>query len=713
MDLYFSFRNSVCVFLMFATLYWSCFMARADVFYSNVVQNGSFEQGSGEKTVTGWSVFNNANRYVGGPTHSGNYSICTWGGYWGGWNASGLLQRHSAREGQIWEASVWMMRTSVVEVGTTGRINIEFCNAQTQVIYTGSSAIRIDTDAPTSQWVKISVKAQATRNTAFVNVAPLLLQSPEYGDGIVWFDDCSLYQVPAGTIDFAGRTWQVADWPGTPGENYFSTNCVWVDSNGWLHMALKKMYGIWHCPALETTNSLGFGEYRWYLNTPLELMDSNLVVGLFTYAQESTFGTNQNEVDIEVSHAFPGTQTNCLLYTVQPYTIGGNGYQHPLETTNDITTHRFFWRPDRIDWQSYYGHTDTPADDQFLAGWRFNRRGIPIETNERAMMNLWLFETNMPASTQNLELVIRDFVFIPFNGFILLDEFDDGTRSTLWVTAGTESDVLEGEGLLTISPSSASAPSGYQTAEYIHRNERGTKYVFSARLSDLEVPVTRSGADIIAQLSLSTATNKTPYQSGAAIILQGRYDADADILTFDLYTKSNTSNSLGTLRYEGTLGGVSDYLASGGVDWRLGLDPQNYEVEIRDATGVPLSLTTVSGSSTGLHQTGEAVNNAFWLVGAQRIAADAGGAVSWSRTVVGAPDQIDSFEVESSVTSDGSLQFSMPGYYDSKCILYRMTNLAESFIAVETNSAVDSPVEVMMDSAPGSEKAYYKIGVTP
>ena len=304
-------------------LFFLCFSPRFSVaqLYSNVLSNPGFETGPTNTFFAGWSRFNNAYRVPQAGAHGGSYVLVTWGNWWPTnppqWNASGAYQELPASRGQIWEASVWALAETPVTGRQFAAINIEFYNAATQVIFSATSTEKITGASPTGQWFQLKVKARATLGTAWVRVIPLLLQSPDFEGGAAWLDDCALYTVPTNIIRFANRDWIVIDQPSSPGENYYSTNCVRVDTNGWLHMELKKISGIWHCPFLEGAQPLGFGEYRWYVGNALERIDSNLVVGLFNYAQESVFNTNQIEVDIEVSHAFPGTQTNCLLFTVQ------------------------------------------------------------------------------------------------------------------------------------------------------------------------------------------------------------------------------------------------------------------------------------------------------------------------------------------------------------------------------------------------------------
>lgn len=694
-------------------LLFLCFLPRfsAAELYSNVLLNPGFELGEGLTVVSNWTLFANAVRDSYDQAHSGAYAVKAWGNWWdpapGKWNGSGVSQKYPTQEGVIWEASVWVNVSTSIDAPAFAAISIAFFDAVMTSIYVGASSERIGSSSPTGQWFQIKVRARATRDTAWVQATPVFLQSPVHEYGAVWFDDCALYTVPTSTIRFADREWIVIDQPSEPGENYYSTNCVRVDSNGWLHMELKKINGIWHCPFLEGVESLGFGEYRWYVGNALERIDSNLVVGLFTYAQESVFRTNQNEVDIEVGHAFPGTQTNCLLFTVQPYNIPGNSYQHPLETTNGLTTHRFIWRPDRVDWQSYYGHTSEPLDtNHVLAAWRFEGRGIPIETNEVPYMNLWLFYTNTPVNTQAIEMIIRDFSFTPFDGFILTDDFNDGAMSNAWTVVG--STVRETNGCLVVEPDEDVRMAGYATTEAVHRNERGTEYVFSAQLHSVTSAVAHAGENACALMTLSAGTNVAG-EAAAAFILQGWYAGTGDTMDFKFFTKTNSPGEEGVLRFDGYMTNVSGVLSSGDLEIRVGLDNADYRVEVRDAQGRMVSLATNSGLAQGAHELGEHLCYGYWVVGAQNTGDLSQGAVTWTRVALGIGGQAEPFSLGSIEIRSDTFSFSGAGFFDTRYTVEWMTNLMDNFIPLVTNVAVTGPFILFTGQQASADSIFYRM----
>lgn len=683
--------------------------AAASDLFENVLVNPGFEDGVDDTNFAGWTVFNTGHRYS-GTSHSGSYAVVAWTVGWppGGWNASGAAQDYPAQPGQIWEASVWAMAPSNLQGRAFGGLKMEFYTASTGLIFEGMSPRRITSQSATQQWFRLAAKARCTPGTAFIRIAPLYVESPDHEPGAVWFDDASLCLVPTSRIVFAGREWIVVDGISSPPDavhpNYYSTNCVSVDSNGWLHMELKQVDGAWHCPFLEGTNSLGFGEYRWQTASHVDRIDTNLVAGLFFYALEPVFGTNQIEVDIEFSRGLEGTQTNCLLYTVQPYWIPGNGYQHPMDLTNDLTTHRFVWRPDRIDWQSYYGHTPEPLDiGHFIAGWRFAGRGIPIETNEVPYMNLWLVYTNAPRDTQGLEMIVSDFTFVPFDGFLEADEFDDGEVSNLWDVVGAA--VAETGGGLVVEPAGTAA-AGYATCELVHRNERGTRYVFSALLSTVTVAAAQADEDVRALMWLSSGTNDAFAASNAAVLRAG-YDSAGDTLTFAFRTKTNAPAAEGDLRFEGVLSNAAPRLGAGGLEVRMEMSDVEYAVAVRGAAGAEIALATNAGSSRGAHGQAEALCFAYWFVGAQNGGAASQGSVSWGRAAVGVADQAEPRPVPAPRTKDGAMEVVAPGFFDTRCTVERSTNLQDGFVPLFTNLPVRAPLVTVTDAAAGA-RAFYR-----
>ncbi len=683
--------------------------------YSNVLRNAGFEEGASEASITDWTRFGNAYRYDYPQAHEGSRAVLAYGNWWPtnppDWNGSGVYQDHPAREGEIWEASIWARVDNVITGRFFGEVQFSFLNANSQSIYEVRSARQLLAGMPAGSWTQLAARAKATRNTAYIRMRPIIVQSPDFEGCAVWFDDAALRRVPASTFHFAGREWMQVDGYYTPGPNFYSTNSAVVDERGRLHLKLQWLDGKWHCAFVETLAPLGFGEYRWHLDNRVDRLDSNLVLGLFTYAQEPVYGTNENEVDIEISHAFPGMQTNMLLYTIQPYTIGGNSTPFRLPLTNDLSTHRFIWRPDQVYFESFHGHAPaSPDSNSLIATHTFLGRGIPIETNEKAYMNLWLFFTNAPANTQEVEVIISDFIFIPFNGFILLDEFEAAQRSNAWTVAGDVAAVRQTNGCLVIHPPADAASAGYVTSGFIRRNERGTRYVFSATLTSVAVTRARSGDDVCAVMALSE-NDPSAWAASSAAWLEARYDADNDTLAIVWLAKTNEPHAGGHVRFEGVVTSAAARVhAPGGIELCLALDPGQYEVSLRDASGTGIALQTNQGASSGLHQLSEQLNRPYWFVGARNSALDSEGIVAWSRASAGVLDQGQAMDLELAGFADGQLRVQFPGAFQAPYALYASTNTPDrGYVCIQSNRISASPMErVTLDPVNGSA-VFYRI----
>ncbi|MBK8045925.1 MAG: hypothetical protein IPK16_01575 [Anaerolineales bacterium] len=130
------------------------------------------------------------------------------------------------------------------------------------------------------------------------------------------------------TISFAGYPWQVktsAAYPIGPGPNYFSdsTNNVWVDTAGQLHLKLTGSGSYWYAAEVINMASLGYGTYTFTTNGAVDKLDPNVVLGLFTWDTTAP-AANYREIDAEFSRwgdPRPPTPNTWSSHT-QPLAIG-------------------------------------------------------------------------------------------------------------------------------------------------------------------------------------------------------------------------------------------------------------------------------------------------------------------------------------------------------------------------------------------------------
>lgn len=220
---------------------------------------------------------------------------------------------------------------------------------------------------------------------------------------------CTAAAAEARVVNFSGYTWWVKNSTGLvgPGPNYFSnsTDNVWVDGSGRLHLKITYDSASHHWKSAEmwALNSLGYGTYRFTLETEVDNLDPSAVLGLFTYLDDN------HEIDIEFSKWGWAPETNTGGYSCQPYTIKGNTTTFPMSSAAH-SVHSFNWTPSRIDYQSTDG-TNT------ISSWSYTGASIPPHRSpdflELAHMNLWLSGGAAPQNGQPVEVIISSFQFTP------------------------------------------------------------------------------------------------------------------------------------------------------------------------------------------------------------------------------------------------------------------------------------------------------------
>ncbi len=211
------------------------------------------------------------------------------------------------------------------------------------------------------------------------------------------------------TLFFSGYTWQVktGDEKMGPGPNYFSNNAknAWVDSSGYLHLAITNRNGEWQCAEVICTESLGYGTYSFDVDTPADSIDKNTVLGLFTW--DDDFPSYYREIDIEISRwgedrPYPNTQ-----FVIQPYTRAGNIHRFNISSAIDKTINSFTWSNSGIAFDT------SKKDLTSIESWNYIKGAdYPEPGNEKVHINLWLLENSIPSDGQPKEVVISKFSFV-------------------------------------------------------------------------------------------------------------------------------------------------------------------------------------------------------------------------------------------------------------------------------------------------------------
>ena len=219
----------------------------------------------------------------------------------------------------------------------------------------------------------------------------------------------------AKTLQFSGMSWTVRpNGVGGPGANTWCEDNAFVDANGDLHLRITKSKGNKWCSA-EIVSDLrrGYGTYQFQLKSRVDLLDRNVVLGLFNYPTADAGVAGSNEIDIEFAR-WGDARGDMLNYTAWPalVSMGPSGTTFPLALSGDASTHRFIWQPTYIRYQSTHGHYD---DNRYpIADWTFAPADYANRIGHVAMpvhLNLWLFAT--PSDRKPVEVVIHRFTYTP------------------------------------------------------------------------------------------------------------------------------------------------------------------------------------------------------------------------------------------------------------------------------------------------------------
>lgn len=219
-----------------------------------------------------------------------------------------------------------------------------------------------------------------------------------------------------------GRAWLVKDSGGAPvgpGPNIFSDSPsnVFLDGNGALHLRIERRQAKWttaevvDITADPARSSPGLGAYTFQIQGDLDLLDPNVVLGLFTwdtYASEF----NYREIDVEFARWGNAADPTNGQYVVQPWDTPGNLVRITMPPGTQLTTHRFVWAADGIAFRSWAGNTPVEPDPPQLLGF-YDYAGDDVPPPESATantrMNLWLVNGDAPVNGSAAEVAVTAF----------------------------------------------------------------------------------------------------------------------------------------------------------------------------------------------------------------------------------------------------------------------------------------------------------------
>jgi hypothetical protein len=402
-----------------------------------ILRNPSFElPGSGGQAFSGWNQFGSVGA-VGVADH-GFQAARVSGPDWGDPGVSGVWQSQDCVEGEVWRAAGRVRHSSARPLTGSNHamVNIEWRNAAEELLGYDTFAVAAAGD-PTDEYLDFAVSSNpAPPGVATTRILYATLQvagtpsADVYYDTVIFesqspptLDDVQWNDFPGNrTIAFAGRQWRVKG-PGYygPGPNLFCDNvaCVWVDTEGSLHLTNQLLGSSWYSTEVVLEDALGYGDYILTTSGRLDLIDPQTVLGIFlwqygpcwdySYTSWNAF----NEVDIEYSR-WGNPASDIAQFVAQPWDFPGNRERFDLAfAEGELVSHAMRWLPDRVEYRVWRGEAGDESEASMVHAWTYTGPHIPRPEQPRLHLNLWKLEFD-PLLDQ--EVVFTDFTFVPAGG---------------------------------------------------------------------------------------------------------------------------------------------------------------------------------------------------------------------------------------------------------------------------------------------------------
>jgi len=420
--------------LLVAVFLLTIFIETKQALAQCIIANPSFEMtGSSGEVFGGWSQFGNV-----GSTSSavhGFKAARVTGPDNGNWDVSGYWQQFDTAPGERWEASVkgWHTSANPITGQSSAILNIEWRDSGGNLISYESHTVA-DASTPIDEVQEFSVvSGTAPTGTAKARLLLGVLQSPTDPPPDVYYDladfnkvgppsidDIQWNDFPGGrTVEFSGRTWRVKG-PGYygPGPNLFcdTSDCVWVDGEGRLHVTVTGSGGSWYSTEVVLEESLGYGDYIFTTEGRLDQLDPNVVLGIFLWQYGPCWDPSYlwwnpfNEIDVEFSR-WGNPASDIGQFVAQPYDYPGNIQRFDASfSEGELASHAFSWHSDRVEFRSWRGGPYDEDPGNMIMEWTYTGPHIPRPEQPRAHINLWRLNESLAFEQ---EAVFTQFMFVP------------------------------------------------------------------------------------------------------------------------------------------------------------------------------------------------------------------------------------------------------------------------------------------------------------
>jgi hypothetical protein len=195
--------------------------------------------------------------------------------------------------------------------------------------------------------------------------------------------------------------------------------CVWVDEQESLHLTLQNLGGSWYSTEVVLEESLGYGDYILTTETRLDLLDPQVVLGIFLWQYGPCWDYGYlwwnafNEIDIEYSR-WGNPARQIAQFVAQPYDYPGNISRFDATfAEGELVSHAMRWLADRVEYRVWRGDSGAESPENMIHSWSYSGPHIPRPDQPRMHLNLWKLD-GTPATDQ--EVVFKEFSFVPARG---------------------------------------------------------------------------------------------------------------------------------------------------------------------------------------------------------------------------------------------------------------------------------------------------------
>lgn len=402
-----------------------------------MASNPSFEIGPGQEgnAISGWTDEGNVGFGASMVTH-GQRAAWLYGPFNGSAGTSRLYDTVSCSPGWVHSYSVDVGHLGSDRLVGDARalLIVAWLDGAGQVIGQQVVSLLVASDATDESFTRNGVLDAAPSGTARMRVEFAFYHSAAQETGRVWLDNLrfirsvpSVYQwgdFGSRRLEFAGRDWRVKSIYTGPGPNLFSASddVASIESDGSMKLGISVGGGSWRCSEVTVEEALGYGTYRFKTRGRMDLLDRNVVFGLFLWEYPQCYSGSVNwwnpasEFDIEFSR-WGNANPNYApaQFVAQPFDWPGNIDRFDLprnKTALELTT-EFTWTAHEMVCRAWLGHGDEPDGSTLLHEWTYTGPHLPRPGQPRVHLNMWLLNGEPPTDGRDAFVWVDDFIFIP------------------------------------------------------------------------------------------------------------------------------------------------------------------------------------------------------------------------------------------------------------------------------------------------------------